>query len=150
LQGPARALLCRAGMRPLRSALLLLCLAALAPALLRRELLRPAPTRSCTPEGRGEPPRHWAGCAADGGARRELSGQERLVLGLPIDLNRASAADLEMVPGLSERLAAAVVADRAARGPFATAEELLRVRGIGPARLARALPHLTTPEPAGR
>ena len=129
-------------MAPRRLALLLLCLASLAPGAARRLLVRPAPERPCRPEGRGVPPRGWVGCAADGGAPRDLTQRERLLLGLPVDLNRAGADDLEWIPGLSRKLAAAVVEDRSARGPFARPEELVRVRGIGPVRLARALPHL--------
>jgi len=95
------------------------------------------------------PPRHWIGCAADPGPRRELDGRERLVLGLPLDLNRASAAELALVPGLSPRLGEAVVADRERRGPFASVHDLERVKGIGPARLGRARPHLeVAPLPA--
>ncbi len=130
-------------MAPRRLALLLLCLASLAPGAARRLLVRPAPERPCRPEGRGVPPRGWVGCAADGGAPRDLTQRERLLLGLPVDLNRAGAEDLEWVPGLSRKLAAAVVADRAARGRFARPEELERVRGIGPVRMRRALPHVT-------
>jgi competence protein ComEA len=135
---------------PRRAALLLLCLAALLPAASRRFLGRPTPERSCAPDGRGEPPRGWIGCAADGGARRELSEREKLSLGLPVDLNRAGVEELEWVPGLSRRLADAVVAEREARGAFESVEDLLRVKGIGPARLARARPHLTAREQAAR
>ncbi len=63
-------------------------------------------------------------------------------MGLPLDPNRAAAAELALVPGLSERLAAALVADRAARGPFASVDDVARVKGIGPIRLARARPWL--------
>ena len=125
-----------------RLALLLVCLASLAPALWRLAHAGPEPGRDCPPEGRGAQPRTWVGCSADPGPPRDLSGRERLALGLQVDLNRATAADLELVPGLSAGLAAAVVASRAAAGPFAGVEDLLRVRGIGPARLARARPHL--------
>lgn len=130
-------------MVPRRLALLLLCLASLAPAAARRHRSRAEPERPCRPEGRGEPPRGWVGCAADGGAPRELTQRERLLVGLPVDLNRAGAEELEWIPGLSRKLAAAVVADRSARGPFARPEELARVRGIGPARMRRALAHVT-------
>ncbi len=133
-----------------RLALLLLCLATLVPGAVRRASSRPGPSRPCRPEGRGVPPRGWVGCAADGGAPRELDQRERLLLGLPVDLNRAGVEDLEWVPGLSRRLAEAAVADRADRGPFARPEELVRVRGVGPARMARALPHLTAGGPDGR
>lgn len=132
-------------MVPRRLALLLLCLASLAPGAARWHLARPVPARPCRPEGRGVPPRGWVGCAADGAAPRDLTQRERLLLGLPVDLNRAGAEDLEWIPGLSRKLAAAVVADRVARGPFACPEELERVRGIGPVRMGRARPHVAVP-----
>lgn len=118
-----------------------LALVLVAPALrLAAEL--PAPPRRCRPEGRGTAPRHWLGCAADGGPGRALRGDERLLLGLPLDPNAAAARELAFVPGLSRALAAALVADREARGPFPSLDALERVRGIGPRRLAQARPHL--------
>jgi competence protein ComEA len=82
------------------------------------------------------------GCAGDPGPVRVLGGAERLALGRPLDLNRATAVDLSGVPGLSLRLGEAVVADRESRGPFERVEDLVRVKGVGPARLARAQPFL--------
>jgi competence ComEA-like helix-hairpin-helix protein len=48
-----------------------------------------------------------------------------------IDVNAAPAADLEALPGIGAALAARIVADREARGPFRSAEELVRVPGVG-------------------
>lgn len=126
------------------AAVLLAVLAA--PAALRWAELPPA-QRACPPAGRGEPPRHWLGCAADPGTPRGLADDERLALGLPLDPNRAEERVLAFVPGLSRRLAAEIVADRSARGPFPTVEDVVRVRGIGPKRLARAAPHLAVSAP---
>jgi competence protein ComEA len=95
-------------------------------------------SRPCLPEGRGAVPRHWLGCAGDSGARRDLEPEERLALGLPIDPNAAGERALAHVPGLSPRLARAVVAHRAVHGPFRTVEDLLDVKGIGPRRLEKA------------
>jgi competence protein ComEA len=109
----------------------------------RAWLLRPPPPRGCVAEeGRGEAPRHFLGCAGDLGSRRALAADERLVLGLPLDPNAAGAPELAFVPGLSRRLAAEIVADRERNGPYRDVAELLRVRGIGPRRLAAAGPHL--------
>lgn len=88
------------------------------------------------------PPAVWIGCRGDPGTARPLSGPELVLLGRPVDLNAAVAADLAAVPGLGAALAAEVVADREARGPFPSVEALRRVRGIGPAKLARARPCL--------
>ena len=121
-----------------RLALAAACVLTLVPVAFRAFASRPEPPRPCAPEGRGAPPRHWVGCAGDAGPRRDLTGRERLLAGLPIDLNAATPEDLASIPGLSARLATAIVADRARNGRFRTAEDLIRVRGIGPVRLARA------------
>jgi competence protein ComEA len=125
-----------------RFALLLVLAATLAAAPVRVFLETPAP-RACAPGGRGTAPPTWLGCAADAGAPRPLAGDERLVLGLPLDLNVAAAGELAFVPGLSPRLAVAVVEDRARHGPFVAVDDLVRVRGIGPKRLAKARSALT-------
>lgn len=54
-----------------------------------------------------------------------------------LDINRASAADLEALPGIGPALAARIVAHRAAHGPFTSVEDLLAVGGIGPKTLDR-------------
>jgi competence protein ComEA len=128
-----------------RSAALALVLgASLLPILLRSRGPAP-PAPPCTPEGRGPPPRHWLGCAGDPGPPRDLTGAERLVLGLALDPNAAGEAELAFVPGLSRRLAREVVRHRAAHGPFASVDALLDVKGIGPRRLERARPRLFVP-----
>jgi competence protein ComEA len=55
----------------------------------------------------------------------------------PLDVNAADAAALERLPGIGPALAARIVADREARGPFRRVEDLDRVSGIGAATLAR-------------
>ncbi len=54
-----------------------------------------------------------------------------------IDVNRAGPVDLETLPGIGPALAERIILDREAAGPYAHADELLRVRGIGPATLDR-------------
>lgn len=53
-----------------------------------------------------------------------------------IDLNRASATELEELPGVGPVLAERIVADRESQGPFSSVDDLDRVSGIGPAVLA--------------
>ena len=128
-----------------RIALALLVLAVLLPAAARRW---PRGTAGpCDPEGRGVPPGHWIGCRGDPGEPRPLDGLERVLLGRPVDLNRATAGDLAAVPGIGPGLAGEVVRDREERGPFRSAGELRRVRGIGPARMERARPFVTVDLP---
>jgi competence protein ComEA len=54
-----------------------------------------------------------------------------------VDLNTADAAALESLPGVGPVLAARIVAYRDSAGPFASPEDLLRVRGVGQATLER-------------
>jgi competence protein ComEA len=53
-----------------------------------------------------------------------------------LDLNTATAAGLEGLPGVGPVLAARIVAYRDEHGPFGTVEDLLDVPGIGEAKLA--------------
>jgi competence protein ComEA len=53
----------------------------------------------------------------------------------PVDLNRATIAELDALPGIGPATASAIVSDREMNGPFLTVDELTRVRGIGPAKL---------------
>jgi competence protein ComEA len=57
--------------------------------------------------------------------------------GAPVDLNTATAAELDALPGIGPATAAAIVRDREQHGPFHTVDDLSRVRGIGPAKLAQ-------------
>jgi competence protein ComEA len=68
---------------------------------------------------------------------------------LPVDVNAAGPAELSLLPGVGPSLAAAIVADRERSGPFRSTDELDRVRGIGPAALARLRLHVAARDPAG-
>lgn len=54
----------------------------------------------------------------------------------PVNLNSASAVQLESLPGIGPATAAAIVAHREEHGGFAEVGDLLNVRGIGEAKLA--------------
>jgi predicted flap endonuclease-1-like 5' DNA nuclease len=60
-------------------------------------------------------------------------GAARLLWGLPLDLNREAARDLEALPGIGPGRARAIVTGR----PYCTFADLDRVSGIGPATLSR-------------
>ncbi|MEO7962533.1 MAG: helix-hairpin-helix domain-containing protein, partial [Gemmatimonadaceae bacterium] len=61
----------------------------------------------------------------------------------PIDLESATAAQIERLPRVGPSLAARIVADRSARGPFRSIEGFQRVRGVGPAMVKLLIPHVT-------
>ena len=60
----------------------------------------------------------------------------------PVEINRASAADLEALPGIGPVLARRIVAHREAYGPFRVPEELLSVHGIGSRLFERLQPYV--------
>lgn len=51
-----------------------------------------------------------------------------------ISLNTATAADLTALPGVGDATATAIVAHRDSAGPFTAVEQLMDVKGIGPAK----------------
>ena len=55
----------------------------------------------------------------------------------PVDLNAATAEQLDELPGIGPTTAAAIVDWRNRNGPFRTVDDLLDVPGIGPAKLDR-------------
>ena len=61
----------------------------------------------------------------------------------PVDLNRATAAELQDVPGIGPAIAARIVAYREENGPFRQVDELVRVKGLGEKTVARIAPHVT-------
>lgn len=58
----------------------------------------------------------------------------------PINLNTATAAQLQQLPGIGPSLAAAIVRKRRALGRFRTIEDLREVAGIGKKRFERLKP----------
>ena len=50
---------------------------------------------------------------------------------VPTNLNTASAADLQRLPGIGPALAGRIVAYREAHGPFRSPAEIVEVKGIG-------------------
>lgn len=85
----------------------------------------------------GRTVRHTAPRGRSHGARTKgaASGQ-----GARVCLNRASAAELQRLPGVGPGLAARIVAYRSRAGRFERIEELREVQGIGEKRLARIAP----------
>ncbi len=64
----------------------------------------------------------------------------------PIDVNRASAAELVALPGVGPVTARRIVAFRQEQGRFARAEDLTKVPGIGPKTFARIAALVTVRE----
>ena len=54
-----------------------------------------------------------------------------------VNLNTATPEELQLLPGVGEVRAVAIIAKRKERGGFQEVDELLQVRGIGQAMLKR-------------
>lgn len=71
---------------------------------------------------------------ADGGDKIEVSplpARKLFILGLPFNVNIATAEDLALIPGIGEKSAGWIVDYREGHGPFSTADDLTKVKGIG-------------------
>lgn len=95
--------------------------------------------------GEDAPPPVAAGTAGAGGAGAggaSGGGSGAAAVPGPVDLNAATAEELEGLPGVGPAIAAAIVEHRERHGPFTSVDGLLEVRGIGPARLEQLRDHV--------
>lgn len=63
--------------------------------------------------------------------------------GEKVDLNTADIYQLQELPGIGEKRARDIVADREANGPFRFPEEITRVSGIGEGTMRGLLDYVT-------
>jgi len=67
-----------------------------------------------------------AGGAGGAGATSPGSGK--------VDINAATAEQLDALPGIGPATAAKIISDRTSNGPFRNVDDLMRVPGIGPSK----------------
>ena len=65
-----------------------------------------------------------------------------------VNINNADAEALMTVPGIGEKRAADIIADRERNGPYRYPEDLVRVKGIGEETLEKCLEYITTEDGA--
>ena len=69
--------------------------------------------------------------------------------GPAINLNTASAADLENLPGIGAKMAERILEYRQKNGPFKKIEDLMNVKGIGEKNFLKLKARLTVASPKG-
>ncbi|MGD9691254.1 MAG: ComEA family DNA-binding protein [Phycisphaerales bacterium] len=59
-----------------------------------------------------------------------------------VDVNRAGAGELRLLPGIGPGLSKRILEDRSARGAFGSVRDLERVSGIGARTVSRLAPYV--------
>ena len=75
------------------------------------------------------------------GAGVDIDRAARLEVHFQVDLDQADWPELTLLPGIGPALAQRIVVSRRNDGRFTDIDALLRVKGIGPVRLARVRPY---------
>ena len=94
------------------------------------------PAGRTTPEPVASPPDQQV-------ARGRRRAEPEQIVPAIIDLDIASASEIETLRGIGPSLAARIAADRDSLGPFGSIDEFQRVRGIGPKLAAMIAPQVT-------
>lgn len=108
----------------------------------------PSPAPADHP-GTDDPGAADSGAAAGAVTAPALSGDPAAVppapdsAGGPLDLNRATVAELDELPGIGPAKAQAIVDYRERHGAFGSVDQLMEVKGIGPKLLERLRPLVT-------
>ncbi len=71
-----------------------------------------------------------------------LSIRQKYLIGKRIDINKALMEEINSLPGVSDAMAAAIIAERERIGRFRSHQDLLQVKGIKEKRLKKILPFL--------
>jgi competence protein ComEA len=92
-------------------------------------------------QGESPPPNPYAAGGGRGGSASAKG--ENIPAGLKVNLNTASQAELERLPGVGPVTAQRIIEYRAQIGVFRSVEELENVKGIGPKKLEQIRPYVT-------
>ncbi len=78
----------------------------------------------------------------------QMSGERLLTMGSALDVNTATADDLEALPGIGPVLAQRIVQYRASQGPYKNLDGLLAVHGMGKKKLGQVRSLMVAPAAA--
>jgi competence protein ComEA len=75
--------------------------------------------------------------------RSSSSAAAKAASGVVVNINTASASELDALPGIGAKTAALIVEYRQKNGPFKKLEDLMNVRGIGEKNFLKLKPQIT-------
>ena len=81
-----------------------------------------------------------ASAQAESDVAEETAKQKRDVMSGPVNINTATVAELDRLPGIGPALAERIVAYRTVNGRFATVADIQRVKGIGKKKYEKIKP----------
>lgn len=70
-------------------------------------------------------------------SRKRFSSHKKPTHPPVLDLNRATITQLQLLPGIGPKTAVLIIEYRKAHGPFASSEQIMDVKGIGPKKFAK-------------
>lgn len=76
-------------------------------------------------------------------AGRAPAAADRAVPPGPVNINRATQAELETLPQIGPALAGRILAYRRQQGPFRRPEDILKIKGIGEKKYKKLAPFIT-------
>jgi len=85
---------------------------------------------------------------AAGGSARASSSKSPAAPSSPININTATQAQFESLPGIGPKVAQRIVEYRQKNGQFKKIEDLMNVKGIGEKSFVKLKPYLTVSEKA--
>jgi competence protein ComEA len=75
-----------------------------------------------------------------GASQKAVSAAKSVGVSNPLDVNSATAEELQVLPGIGPKIAERIVKYREKHGPFSSVEDLTKVKGIGEKKLDKVRP----------
>ena len=106
-----------------------------------QEVLVTLPPQTTAPTVPTEPPSAISDTPKETAPKATQPKKEEVTF--PVNINTATARELDALPGIGEVIAQRIIDYRNAHGPFQSVDELINVKGIGEKKLADLKPYAT-------